>query len=316
MFYWLLGFLAVVWTAIRVIVGQPVPEGERSALTADTAALQTHVRTISENFHPRDYLHPQNLDACAEYIRQQFEKTGAQVRFQDYQADGRTYRNVVARIGTGTDNLIVVAAHYDTCGHTPGADDNASGVAGLLELARLLAAHPTGQNIELVACPLEEPPYFRTSDMGSVHHARSLRGSDVRGVIVLEMIGYFSDQAMSQDYPSPVLRLFYPSTGNFIALAGRNDQWRFMREFKSHMSGTTPLPVWSINASAKLPGLDFSDHASYWNEGYNAIMVTDTAFYRNKAYHEPEDTWDRLDYRRMGDVVVGVYEGIKGLKGR
>ncbi len=314
MLYWLLGLLAVLWIAIRVTVGQPVGEAERSGLTVDPAALQQHVRAISESFYPRDYLHTQNLDACAEYIREQFEKSGAKVRVQEYQADGRTYRNVIARCGAGSDDLIVVGAHYDACDHTPGADDNASGVAGLIELAHLLARHPTGQNIELVAYTLEEPPYFTTPEMGSAQHAKSLRGADVRGVIVLEMIGYFTDAPRSQDYPSPVLRLFYPGTGNFIALAGRTDQWRFMREFKSGMSGATALPVWSINASAKLPGLDFSDHRNYWDEGYDAIMVTDTAFYRNKKYHGAGDTWDRLDYRRMADVVVGVYEGVKGLK--
>ena len=313
---WIFAVLALLWIAVRLVVGQPVWGNARSALAADPAALQEHVRAISEQYSPRDYASTGNLDACAQYIIEQCKKTRAGLRVQQYEANGRTYRNIVARFGSGNDNLIVVGAHYDACGHTPGADDNASGVAGLLELARLLDQHPTGQNVELVAYTLEEPPYFRTAGMGSYQHAAALKesGATVRGVIVLEMIGHFSDQPGSQRYPLPILRAFYPGRGDYIAIAGRIDQWRFLREFKSGMKGATPLPVWSVSAPAALPGLDFSDHLNYWPHGWNALMVTDTAFYRNAEYHQAGDTWDTLDYRRMADVVVGVYEGIKRLK--
>jgi len=128
------------------------------------------------------------------------------------------------------------------------------------------------------------------------------------------MIGYFSDAWFSQGYPFPLLRAFYPSRGNFIAVAGRLDQRRFTRQIKAGMKGATPLPVWSINAPASLPGLDFSDHRNYWDQGMNAVMVTDTSFYRNKEYHEAGDTWDRLDYTRMAYVVTGVYETLRRLE--
>lgn len=314
--FWIVAILALLWIAVRLVVGQPVWGGKPSTVAADPERLKNDVRVISERFHPRDFSRTANLDACAQYIAEELAKTGATLRLQQYEVDDRKYHNVIARFGTGNDNLIVVGAHYDTCGHTPGADDNASGVAGLLELARMLAKHPTGQNVELVAYTLEEPPYFRTEGMGSHQHAQLLKyeGATVRGVIVLEMIGYFSDKPGSQRYPLPLLRAFYPGRGDYIAVAGRIDQWRFLREFKSGMKGATPLPVWSVSAPAALPGLDFSDHRNYWPHGWNALMVTDTAFYRNAEYHEAGDTWDKLDYRRMADVVVGVYEGVKGLK--
>lgn len=305
----------LLWVVIRIVLGQPVVGAKRSALTVEPEALKRHVRTISEGFHPRDYQHPENLDGCADYVRTELAKTGAHVRIQEYEVAGVTYRNIIARFGSGDDGLIVVGAHYDACHHTPGADDNASGVAGLIELAGLLARHPLDRSVELVAYTLEEPPFFRTEAMGSAVHAAELRKKDaaVHGVIVLEMIGYFSDGWISQDYPLPFFRLFYPSRGDFIALAGRLDQWPFMRRFKSGMKGATPLPVWSVSGPASIPGLDFSDHLNYWAQGYDALMVTDTAFYRNRAYHSDQDTWDRLDYQRMSNVVVGVYEGIAGL---
>lgn len=296
-----------------IILTQPVfPTQTRSTLKIDPAALEHHVRTLSEDFHPRDFMHPENLDRAAAYIRAQFAKTKAQVREQEYEVNGRRYRNIIARFG-GDENLIVVGAHYDGCNDTPGADDNASGVAGLLELAALLDRHPTGQNIELVAYTLEEPPFFRTQEMGSARHARELteRNISPKAVVILEMIGYFSDAPWSQGYPVPLLRAFYPSRGNFIAVAGRTDQWRFMRKIKRGMLGASALPVYTISAPAALPGLDFSDHLNYWAQGWDAVMVTDTAFYRNHAYHGPDDIAPRLDYTRMSEVVVTVYEGIK-----
>lgn len=309
--------LVLLWLLVWVVVCQPVfSRNARSPLAADPAALEKHVRTISEDFFPRDFRAVKNLERCADYLRAEFEKTGARVRFQEYSAEGRTYRNVIARFGESDENLIVVGAHYDACGDTPGADDNASGVAGLIALASLLQKHPIGQNIELVAYCLEEPPFFRTPFMGSAVHARSLleKKADVRGVIVLEMIGCFSDALWSQDFPVPLLRLFYPSRGNMIVIVGSLGQRPFVRELKRKMKGSTDLPVYSLNAPAALPGVDFSDHLNYWDCGLNAAMVTDTAFYRNRNYHSPGDTWDRLDYRRMGEVVVGVYEAVKGLR--
>jgi len=308
--------LLVLWLLAWGILCQPVfPGGRKSAVSVDPEALKKHVRVISEDFFPRDCLNVRNLDRCSDYIRAEFEKTGARIRVQEYSENGRSYRNVIARFGRSDENLLIVGAHYDACGPMPGADDNASGVAGLIELVGLLGRAPLDRNVELVAYSTEEPPYFRSPSMGSAVHAKELRESriNVRGVVILEMIGCFSDDWMSQDFPFPLLRLFYPSRGNYIAVVGRLDQWPFMRQLKKNMQGATDLPVYSINAPASLPGVDFSDHLNYWETGCNAVMVTDTSFYRNHDYHDEGDVWGRLDYNRMAEVVVAVYEGIKKL---
>ena len=306
--------LVVLWLLAWVILCQPIfPGGQKSTVSVAPEALKKHVRVISEEFFPRDFLNTRNLDRCSDYIRTEFEKTGARIRVQEYTENGRIYRNVIARFGRSDEGLLIVGAHYDACGPMPGADDNASGVAGLIELAGLLRRAPVDRNIELVAYSTEEPPFFRTPSMGSAVHAKELheKGISVRGVVILEMIGCFSDDWMSQDFPFPLLRLFYPSRGNYIAVVGRLDQWPFMRELKKNMHGATDLPVYSINAPSTLPGIDFSDHLNYWQTGCSAVMVTDTSFYRNHDYHDEGDVWGRLDYDRMAEVVVAVYEGIK-----
>jgi len=169
--------------------------------------------------------------------------------------------------------------------------------------------------VELVAYSLEEPPHFRTESMGSAVHAASLEAKKarVRAMISLEMIGCFSDEKDSQAYPLGVLKLLYPSTGNFIAVVGRIGGGRLVRVVKTAMRAATRLPVESINAPGFIPGIDFSDHLSYWEHGYPAVMVTDTAFYRNPRYHTSDDTPDTLDYERMALVVDGVVAAVRAL---
>jgi Zn-dependent M28 family amino/carboxypeptidase len=282
----------------------------------DAARLEAHVRMLSETLGPRDEGHPENLDRVAAYLRKEFEQAkAAAVWEQPFESRGRTYRNVIASFGPRTNELIVVGAHYDTAGALPGADDNASGVAGLIELAYLLGRTPPAMRVELVAFTLEEPPYFRSPLMGSAVHAASLRaqGTSVRAMISLEMIGYFSDRPDSQQYPVALLKALYPSRGNFITVVGKLDQGRTLRRVKGAMHGASPLPVYSINAPRAIPGVDFSDHLNYWNQGYDAVMITDTAFYRNPNYHTFTDTPETLDYRRMAMVVQGVYAAVGAL---
>lgn len=277
--------------------------------TIDPAALERHVRMLSETLHPRSFENAANLAAAADYVLHQFNRVGARTDVQTYQVDGRSYRNIIARFGPETGALLVIGAHYDSCGDTPGADDNASGVAGLLELARSLAATPPQHPVELVAYPLEEPPFFRTDDMGSFRHAQSLAAAkrEVRLMLSLEMIGYFRDATGSQNYPVGALKLMYPDQGNFIALVGGYQDFSTMRRVKSLFKGASTLPAESINAPSSMQGVDFSDHASYWRFGIPAILVTDTAFMRNANYHEPSDTADTLNYTRMAQVVRGAY---------
>jgi Zn-dependent M28 family amino/carboxypeptidase len=219
------------------------------------------------------------------------------------------------RFGPEAGERLVVGAHYDAFGPYPAADDNASGVAGLIELAYLLGQHPPALAVELVAFTLEEPPYFRTAEMGSAVHAQSLKaaGVTVRVMFSLEMIGYFSDAPDSQRFPVPLLSLCYPSRGNFITVAGNVGEGLLVRRIKRAMSGASELPVYSINAPRLIPGLDFSDHLNYWQAGYPAVMITDTAFFRNRNYHTMQDTADKLDYRRMAQVVEGVMAAVVAL---
>lgn len=282
------------------------PNSER---TVDPSRLEAHVRKLSIELGPRDEGHIENLDRVAAYIKDEFSQTTAQVSEQVYRVQGKTYRNVVADFGPESAARIIVGAHYDTAGPLPGADDNASGVAGLIELARLLGRQQPPLRVQLVAFSLEEPPYFRTTGMGSSVHATSLRNQNVqvRVMISLEMIGYFSDAPNSQSFPIGVLSAFYPSKGNFISVVGRLSDGLLVRKAKSAMRNATPLPVYSINAPQFVPGVDFSDQLNYWHAGYSAMMITDTAFYRNRNYHTPEDTAEKLDYKRMAMVVEGVY---------
>src|SRR5215475_2475416 len=281
-------------------------------ITVDPTKLETHVRTLSQSFIPRDESHPENLDRCAAYIRGEFDRANARVSEQPFTIDGKTYRNVVAHFGPETKEMVVVGAHYDTAGPLPGADDNASGVAGLLELARLLGNRQLPMRVELVAYTLEEPPFFRSEQMGSAIHAKALKqeGAVVRVMFSLEMIGYFSDARNSQHFPSSAFSLFYPTEGNFISVVAELVNRIIVHRIKKAMTGATSLPVYSINPPRLIPGVDLSDHLSYWREGYPAVMITDTASYRNANYHTLDDTAERLDYRRMGQAVEGVYAAV------
>ena len=212
---------------------------------------------------------------------------------QVYEMEGRTYRNVIARFGPESRDPVVVGAHYDAFSELPGADDNASGVAGLIELAHLLSSARPQTRIELLAFTLEEPKtrdgdgLFRSEYGGSARHVRLLQEHGVRPRIFidLEMIGYFSDQTGSQDYPSRFLGWLYPSRGDFVVIVGRIGQGNAVRRVKAAMRGASELPVYSMSPHEVIEGVDWSDHADYWKAGYTAVMITDTALNRNRNYH-------------------------------
>jgi hypothetical protein len=309
-------FLLLITSAF-FYVAQPLfgSAQQQSSVSVDPARLEFHVRLLSTTLAPRDYAHPANLDRVAEYIRHEFAQAKGRVSDQPFQVDGRTYRNIIAAFGPETQERVIVGAHYDAAGPYPGADDNASGVAGLIELAHLLAVSQLPMQVELIAYTLEEPPFFMTEQMGSAVHARSLQeeGALVRAMLSLEMIGYFSDAEGSQHFPRRILSLLYPERGNFITVVGKFGQGLLARRIKKAMAGGSSLPVYSINAPRSIPGIDFSDHLNYWQAGYKAVMITDTSFYRNPNYHTAADTAETLDYRQMGQVVAGVYAAVKDL---
>lgn len=315
---WVLFLLVLPVTALWLWVAQPAfASNGRSSASADPEALKRHVVALSQTFHPRSYYDTNNLARCSAYIEARFREAGLAVTNQAYEAFNTPCRNVIAVIPGREQRRVVVGAHYDAVLGTPGADDNASGVAGLLELARLLRGLAPERTVELVAFCTEEPPCFGTEHMGSVHHARLLTEGrvPVDAMLALEMIGTFSDAPGSQSYPVPLLRLFYPSRGSFVGVVGDTRHRWLTRAVKRAMSGATALPVCSIAAPGAVPGVDLSDHRSYWEAGFPAVMITDTAFFRNPRYHQCDDTADRLDFTRMSCVVVGVYEAVRALAG-
>jgi Zn-dependent M28 family amino/carboxypeptidase len=308
-------FFLVILITVWSMITQPLLFGSGAInlpSKVDPQRLEAHVRTISESFAPRDWSHPENLDRVAGYIQQEFEKAKGTVIDQPFEAHGRGYRNVIAVFGPDTKERVVVGAHYDSFDQFPAADDNASGVAGLIELAQLLGNSSIPVRVELVAYTLEEPPFFRTEKMGSAIHAASLKKEDipVRAMLSLEMIGCFTDSPDSQRFPLSILKAFYPSKGNFIAVVGKLGQGSLVRRVKGSMRAASSLPVYSINAPGSIPGIDFSDQLNYWESGYDAVMISDTAFYRNRRYHTPQDRADTLDYKRMAMVVEGVYAAV------
>lgn len=307
-----LGEVALVLPFLMVglwfVVTQPLWQTDQvtTSVSVSSERLQAHVRKLSAELPPRTF--PDNLNASAAYIREQWAAFG-KVQDMPFVVEGGTYNNLSISFGPATPTRIVIGAHYDAYEELPGADDNASGIAGLLELARLLSQAPLTKQVELVAFTLEEPPYFRTANMGSAVHAKKLleNGDKVELMIALEMIGYYDDTPHSQDFPLPLMEYAYANQGNFIAVVGNLSSMGIVRDTKASMRRVMAMPVYSINAPWLIPGIDFSDHLNFWRQGFPALMVTDTAFYRNDAYHHREDTWERLDYIKMAEVVKGVF---------
>lgn len=318
--------LTVAVLTVLFILTQPFVTPQPSAKRqADPARLEAHVRYLSQTVYPRSFEQAENLNAAADYIKQVLQESGAEVFEQEYYVEQKRYRNIVARFGSKIGETVVVGAHYDSHAdvdltvqyekgygaesHTPGADDNASGIAGILELARLLKDAPLNVGVELVAYTLEEPPFFRTESMGSAVHAASFSQSkrSVSLMIALEMIGYFNSESDSQSYPFSVLGYIYPRQGDFIAVVGRVSDMGSVRRVKSALLSVSELPVYSLNAPERVTGVDFSDHFNYWKRDIPAVMITDTAFYRNYQYHQAGDSADRLNYLRMAQVVDGVF---------
>lgn len=278
----------------------------------DTLLLQQHLARLTKTTGYRNHENTAALDQVAGYIHEVFALYADSVYDQPYSVDGKTYRNVVCVFGRDQKETVVLGAHYDVCGNQDGADDNASGVAGLLELARQLKGQPLRQRIELVAYSLEEPPYFRTEYMGSYVHAQSLKesGRPVLGMVSLEMIGYFDARKNSQSYPIGALSLIYGNKGDYITLVNKFGKGRFARKFSRRFVGTRALKTKRFNGPRRLEGIDFSDHLNYWHFGFSATMITDTAFYRNKNYHQTTDRVETLDFGRMAKVVDGVFQTI------
>lgn len=288
------------------------------------------VTYLSEKIGPRSYQNIKNLNTAADYIEERFRFHGCDVKRQAFTYEDNTYYNIICRgckplrtkglqtpegKGVHDSPILVIGAHYDTVTGTPGADDNASGVAGLIELARLMSKDEMGVTVHFVAFSMEEPPAFRTRHMGSYAYAKSLKdsGANVMGMISLEMIGYYREWEGSQLYPLPFFRWLYPKKGNFIAFVGDLKSRALTKRFKKAFCAVSDFPHESLNTIRLVPGVDFSDHSSFWKFGYPAFMITDTAFYRNPDYHGMGDTASTLDYDKMTELIIAVYKAVKTL---
>ena len=273
---------------------------------ADSARLEATVRFLSDTIGGRSYQQKASLTRASEFIQKKFTEFGLEVKLQKYSVDGEEYENVYAELAGETDSVFIIGAHYDTYSDLPGADDNASGVAGLTETARLV----TSQNrkpfymLVFVAFTLEEPPFFRTENMGSYRFAEWIASSRryIAGMTSIEMIGYFSDKKI-QEYPSSVFKIYYPSEGNFIASVSNFSSSGLADAYQDHTELLREIPCSQLAAPSAVQGVDFSDHLNFWRFGIDAFMITDTAFLRNRNYHTRNDKADNLDYQRMSFVV-------------
>ncbi|MFH2044248.1 MAG: M28 family peptidase [Pseudomonadota bacterium] len=279
--------------------------------------LKQTVQYLSSMSPARSFSYPESLENSAQYISQKFIEYGLEPKSQKFEVSGYVYENIIASAGPKEGERIIVGAHFDVCGDQPGADDNASAVAGLLEIARFAKKHESKlpYRVDFVAYNLEEPPFFGTENMGSYFHAKSLHDNNIkiRGMICLEMIGFFSDKEKSQTYPVGLMRLFYPGTGDFICVVSNYGSSSLAKQLSLHLKATS-VNVETLKAPSIITGVDFSDHRNYWHFGYDAVMITDTAFYRNPNYHQTSDTIDTLDFTRMKEVVKGVCWSLLNIK--
>jgi peptidase M28-like protein len=278
------------------------------------AELVADVQTLAGDIGERNTNRFAQLNAAADFIETSLGRAGLTPRRESYDLRGQACHNIAVEIRGTRPEILVVGAHYDSVFGSPGANDNASGVAGLLAFARRFAGKPCGQTLRFVAFVNEEPPYFQTAEMGSFVYARRCkdRGDRIAGMISLETIGYFSDEPHSQKYP-PGLGFFYPSKGNFIGFVGNTRSRALLRDAVAAFKKERKLPCEGAAMPAAIPGIGWSDQWSFWECGYPAIMVTDTAPFRYPHYHSSTDTPDKLDYDRFALVVSGMEKVIAEL---
>lgn len=298
--------------------GTPPPlDAEGRALEARLAA---HVQVLAERIGERNVpAFPERLEAAAQYVEQQLTAAGYAVTRQRFVVDDLPVANLVAerRGAARASEQIVVGAHYDSAPGTPGADDNASGVAAALELARAFATRAPARTVRFVFFTNEEPPWFETPRMGSEVAARAARaaGDDVRAMLSLETMGYFDDAEGAQHYPWPFSR-FYPSTGHFLAFVGDSDSRDLVRECVRVFRAHATLAADGAALPRAVEGAGWSDHAPYWRAGYRAVMVTDTAPFRNPHYHRATDLPPTLDLARLARAVQGLTAVVEELASR
>ena len=280
--------------------------------------LRKHVDVLATEIGERNMRRIDALNRTADYLTTTLKDLGYDVRAQEYQVQGQTVKNLEATLAGSSkkDEVVIVGAHYDTVPNCPGANDNGTGVASVLEMARAMKDVKPQRTIRWLLFVNEEPPYFHTEQMGSLVYARAckVRGDKIVAMISMETIGFYSDEKGSQNYPPPFDQ-FFPDTGNFIGFASNPQSKQLLFDAVASFRTTTKFPSEGVATSPEIPGIGWSDHWSFWQAGYPAIMITDTAPFRFEHYHEPTDTPETIDYDRTARVVAGVMRVVRMLGG-
>jgi Zn-dependent M28 family amino/carboxypeptidase len=316
-------FPAIVLSGILLL---SIPGGAYCATArglADSALaknLRAEVETLSVKIGERNHLHKDRLDAAADYIEKSLANEKVRVSRQTFHVKGEPFYNIEAEIrgAARPEKIIVVGAHYDSAAGTPGANDNASGVAALIELARIFSDRAPDCTIRFVAFANEEPPFFWSKNMGSLVYARRCRekGEDIASMISIETIGYYSDAEKSQRYPFPINILKKNRKGNFIAFVSNISSRDLLHASMKSFRAGSDFPLDGMALPAFVPRVVSSDHSSFWRQGYRAIMVTDTARFRYPYYHKPQDLPDKMDFTKMAMVVEGIGKVTEALANR
>jgi hypothetical protein len=280
------------------------------------AELKSDVQTLAGEIGERNMTRYTQLNAAADFIEDSFSRAGLRPRRDSYEVRGQACHNIEAEIPGTRPNVVLIGAHYDSVFGSPGANDNGSGVAALLALARRFARKPAQQTLRFVAFVNEEPPYFLTEQMGSFVYAGrcKARGDRISAMISLETIGYFSDAPHSQTYPALGLGVFYPTVGNFIGFVSNVHSRALLRRSIALFRKHAKIPSEGAALPSFVPGVSWSDQWAFWQHGFPGIMITDTAPFRYPHYHSATDTPDKLDYDRFALVVSGMQKVIQELE--
>lgn len=311
----LLVFILLLLASYWYVMSMPGSShrGPLPALTTEQERLREELRrdlqALASDIGERNMAHFDRLQLAVDFIERAWSQMGHTVQRHAYRMGQREAVNLIVEIQGSAEprRIVIVGAHYDSVEGSPGANDNASGVAAVLALSRMFVGLKPARTLRFAAFGNEEPPYFQSSDMGSLVYARACRdaGEDVAAMISFDGIGWYSDKRDSQMYPG-ALRRFFPSEGNFIAFVGNLSSRGLVRQSVGAFRRSVEFPSEGIAAPAIMPGIGWSDHWSFWKQGYPAVMVTDTLPFRYPYYHTPHDTPDKLDFDRMARVVWGM----------
>ena len=311
-----IGYFLMIWMPGTSYYGELLSLGAKEVEFRD--ALRSDVQMLAGTIGRRNSENYSGLQKAAKFLETELQNAGYEVRRQRYQIDGKDYNNLEVEIkgSDRPDQIILIGAHYDSAALSPGANDNASGAAATLELAKYFANSKPARTLRFVEFVNEEPPFFWTDNMGSLVYAKAVKakGETIMAMMSLESLGYYSDRPNSQPYPAP-LSLLYPSVGNFISFIGNVDSRKVVRTAIHDFRLKAKFPSEGAALPNAIPGVGWSDHWSFWQMGYPAIMVTDTAIYRDPHYHQIDDRPENLDYDRFARVTFGQAQVIADFTG-